>query len=401
MNKKLNKILISLLCLLTLGVIVEAKIFNSTIATVNGKPILSSDYDKLTASVLTEYKNQSPDILKDQKNKQFIEYQVLMEMVTEELLFQQAKLEKIVVKDSELTKAVDQIKQTFAFDPKTGKPLSAKKTEEAFKSELKKEALSYKEFQKRVKRQLTTKKLIDITIERNAKPPTEAEIKKLYSDIKSVMAQDTEAIEKMGEIRLQRALPLANKLHQLTAENAKLGHIFLKADKDNEKEVAEKMKLAKKIRKDIVGGKITFDEAALKYTEDVNAQKLGGKVGNTDIVVLKGTMPADFEKQAFSLSMGKVSTPIKTDFGVHLITVKEKKARQDVEYEMIKPELQKYLSAMNMQKTAEEYVKNLHEKATIVVKKKFDLIEKKPEEKVAKAEKKVEKEEVKKGEEKK
>ena len=196
------------------------------------------------------------------------------------------------------------------------------------------------------------------------------------------MAQDTVAIEKMGEVRLQRALPLANKLHQLTAENAKLGHIFLKAEKGNDKETKAAIKKATDIRNQIVTGRITFTDAALKYTEDVNAQKLSDRPGNTDILVLKGTMPKDFEKQAFSLPLGKVSTPIKTDFGVHLITVKERKAKQDITYDMIEPELNKYLSAMNMQKAAEDYVKNLHAKATIDIKKKFDLIEaKKPEEK--------------------
>ncbi|MBT4439789.1 MAG: hypothetical protein HOD04_02510, partial [Elusimicrobiaceae bacterium] len=360
----------------------DAKIFNSTIATVNGKPILSSDYEKLMTSVLKEYNSQSAEVVKDPKNRQFVEYQVLMEMVTEELLYQQAQAEKVIVKDSELTKAVDQIKQTFAFDQKTGKPLSAKKTEAAFKSELKKEAISYKEFQKRVKRQLTTKKLIDQVIARDSKPPKEKDIKQLYADIKNVMAQDTVAIEKMGEVRLQRALPLANKLHQLTAENAKLGHIFLKAEKGNDKETKAAIKKATDIRNQIVTGRITFTDAALKYTEDVNAQKLSDRPGNTDILVLKGTMPKDFEKQAFSLPLGKVSTPIKTDFGVHLITVKERKAKQDITYDMIEPELNKYLSAMNMQKAAEDYVKNLHAKATIDIKKKFDLIEaKKPEEK--------------------
>jgi len=364
------------------GIFADAKIFNSTIATVNGKPILSSDYEKLMTSVLKEYNSQSAEVVKDPKNRQFVEYQVLMEMVTEELLYQQAQAEKVIVKDSELTKAVDQIKQTFAFDQKTGKPLSAKKTEAAFKSELKKEAISYKEFQKRVKRQLTTKKLIDQVIARDSKPPKEKDIKQLYADIKNVMAQDTVAIEKMGEVRLQRALPLANKLHQLTAENAKLGHIFLKAEKGNDKETKAAIKKATDIRNQIVTGRITFTDAALKYTEDVNAQKLSDRPGNTDILVLKGTMPKDFEKQAFSLPLGKVSTPIKTDFGVHLITVKERKAKQDITYDMIEPELNKYLSAMNMQKAAEDYVKNLHAKATIDIKKKFDLIEaKKPEEK--------------------
>ncbi|MBT3955456.1 MAG: hypothetical protein HOF38_04805 [Elusimicrobiaceae bacterium] len=382
MNKKLNKIIISIICLLMVGVFADAKIFNSTIATVNGKPILSSDYEKLMTSVLKEYNSQSAEVVKDPKNRQFVEYQVLMEMVTEELLYQQAQAEKVIVKDSELTKAVDQIKQTFAFDQKTGKPLSAKKTEAAFKSELKKEAISYKEFQKRVKRQLTTKKLIDQVIARDSKPPKEKDIKQLYADIKNVMAQDTVAIEKMGEVRLQRALPLANKLHQLTAENAKLGHIFLKAEKGNDKETKAAIKKATDIRNQIVTGRITFTDAALKYTEDVNAQKLSDRPGNTDILVLKGTMPKDFEKQAFSLPLGKVSTPIKTDFGVHLITVKERKAKQDITYDMIEPELNKYLSAMNMQKAAEDYVKNLHAKATIDIKKKFDLIEaKKPEEK--------------------
>ncbi|MBT4439348.1 MAG: hypothetical protein HOD04_00215, partial [Elusimicrobiaceae bacterium] len=65
MNKKLNKIIISIICLLMVGIFADAKIFNSTIATVNGKPILSSDYEKLMTSVLKEYNSQSAEVVKD------------------------------------------------------------------------------------------------------------------------------------------------------------------------------------------------------------------------------------------------------------------------------------------------------------------------------------------------
>jgi len=384
---KLNKILISALCLSILGINVNAKIFDSTIATVNGKPIVKSDYQKLTASVLKEYQRQTPKVLEDPKNREFIEYQVLMEMITEELLYQQAVKEKITVKDSELTKAIDQIKQTFAFDEETGQPLSASKTQKRFEEELKKEAISYKDFEEKIKNQLMTKKLIDKIIQERTKAPTKEEIKQLYDDIMATMNKDTDAINKMGKERLQKALPLATKLHQLTAENVYLGHIFLKADKDNKEEIAEKLKQAKKIKKEIDSGKITFDEAARKYTEDENAKKLEGKEGSTDITVLKGTMPKEFEEKAFGLDIGKVSEPIKTDFGIHIIKIKEKKAKEDVTFEMIEPELTRYIASMKMQNVAENYVKDLHEKATIEIKKKFPLIEEAREEAKAKEEK--------------
>src|SRR5262249_48590135 len=97
-------------------------------------------------------------------------------------------------------------------------------------------------------------------------------------------------------------------------------HILIKvtptSDADKEKAFDEALKKIKDIAHQINTGKTTFDEAALKNSDDQSKFKKGA-LG----LFIRGSMVPEFDKAAFSLEPGKVSEPVRTMYGWHLIKV--------------------------------------------------------------------------------
>jgi len=73
---------------------------------------------------------------------------------------------------------------------------------------------------------------------------------------------------------------------------------------------------ALKIKNDIESNKITFEDAAAKYSKCPSGQR-GGDLGYFG----RGQMVKPFETAAFTLPLNKVSEPVQTQFGYHLIKV--------------------------------------------------------------------------------
>jgi parvulin-like peptidyl-prolyl isomerase len=82
---------------------------------------------------------------------------------------------------------------------------------------------------------------------------------------------------------------------------------------------AEALALANELRNRILAGE-DFAALAGAYSDDTGSGANGGDLGWFG----KGRMVAPFEEAAFSLPVGEVSEPVKTDFGYHLIEVIEK-----------------------------------------------------------------------------
>ena len=75
-------------------------------------------------------------------------------------------------------------------------------------------------------------------------------------------------------------------------------------------------KECQEIKTNIYEGKITFEEAAKKYSSCPSGGK-GGDLGSFS----KGQMVPEFDKVVFSAPVNEVQGPVKTQFGFHLVEV--------------------------------------------------------------------------------
>jgi peptidyl-prolyl cis-trans isomerase C len=110
-------------------------------------------------------------------------------------------------------------------------------------------------------------------------------------------------------------------------------HIVLRCEMDvpaADKEKA-KQKIAA-IKQEIGSGKISFADAANKYSED-DGNKSSPSGGDLGFFVRRGQFNEQFTAAAFALKKGVVSEAIETPFGYHLILVTDRKEGPPIDFE--------------------------------------------------------------------
>ena len=365
---KMNRFLLPVLAL-CLAAGAQGKVLESSVATVNGKPVLASEYDTYYEGVIEQYQAAAPQFLAQPYAKDFLGKEVLKELISKELLYQAADEAKITVSDSEVDEGINEIKTRFIVDDE-GKQ-DPKGADKRFTEALKKQHMTLKSYKEKIKKDISVKKLMEAQIQATVKPVEEADVKALYANVEAAMKNNTKALKKLERedpAKLREAQLIAAKLKQLSAEQVRVGHIYLAVTKDMSKEDAKKKEeLAKQIKKELDNG-MDFSAAVKKYTEDKTALASGG-----DMILIKGIAPKEIDEAAFSLAVGKVSEPIKTDIGWHIIKVKEKRAEKEIGYEDIAQDLAQYVAQQKIQTALAEYVNGLADKADIKVTKTFEV----------------------------
>jgi peptidyl-prolyl cis-trans isomerase C len=112
---------------------------------------------------------------------------------------------------------------------------------------------------------------------------------------------------------------------------------------------------AKKIEADLKKG-ADFAELAKKESKDPGASD-GGDLG----FFTKDQMVPEFSAAAFALEPGKISDPVKTQFGWHVIKVEEKRTRKAPDFEQVKPQIETYV----VRKAQADYVAKLRTAAKV------------------------------------
>jgi len=366
---KTNRIL-AVLCAVALAAGVQAKVMESSVATVNGQPILASEYDAFLESVVEQYQANAPQLLARPYAKDVLGKEVLKELISKELVYQASQEAKITVKDSELDEGLNEIKSRFTVDEKTGKA-DPKGAEKRFNEALKKQGMTLKSYRAKLSKEIASRKLMEQELRKTIKPVEEADAKALYDDVQAVLKNNTKkikAMEKENPQHLQEVQAIAAKLKQLSAEQVRIGHIYLATTKDmSEADKKAKEELAKKIKKEIDSG-MDFSTAVKNYTEDKQALAAGG-----DMILVKGMAPKEIDAKAFTLAVGKVSDPIKTDVGYHIIKVKEKRAERTIAFDDIKNDLGQYIAQTRILEAQAKYLEDLANKADIKITKEFEM----------------------------
>jgi len=176
--------------------------------------------------------------------------------------------------------------------------------------------------------------------------PTDFEAKKLYQLQHTKMSVDFLKINPtdigVSEADINQYLKSEKGLAQVTefynknkskytkAEEVHASHILIKSAPGKEAEAEKKIKeIAEKAKTEDFAG------LASKYSEDPGSKSKGGDLGYFS----RGRMVEEFENVAFALAPGKMSAPVKSAFGFHLIKVLDKKAGHTQTLEEVKSQI--------------------------------------------------------------
>ncbi|MDR4945188.1 peptidylprolyl isomerase [Neobacillus cucumis] len=118
-------------------------------------------------------------------------------------------------------------------------------------------------------------------------------------------------------------------------------------------------KTAKEVKTKLDHGE-DFAKLAGEYSIDPGSKDKGGNLG----YFTKGKMVPEFDNAVFSMAVGKVSNPVKTQYGYHIIKVTDKKINK---FEDVKDEIKKELM-MKKSKPIDTMITKLQKDADISIK---------------------------------
>ena len=106
---------------------------------------------------------------------------------------------------------------------------------------------------------------------------------------------------------------------------------YTKAGTQRVNEAKDKLSALKQL---ILSGE-SFGNLAARYSMEPGADRSGGRLG----FFRKGELAPEYEATALALSVGEISDPVQTDFGIHLIQLLERRGNEyDTQHILIIPE---------------------------------------------------------------
>ena len=247
----------------------------TVVAKVQNDEITLKDVDAQLGSYISQIKQQYKvdDISKSAEGlKALQQYRenVLDSLVHQEMFIKKAKELKVIPSEADLKKEIDEQLKTIK---------SAYSKEDDFKAALKKENMTESQLNEEIKKMVISRKVSDYII-KDVKV-TEKEQKDYYNSHK--------------------------KSNYTKAAGANMYHILVPTE-DKAKEIKTKL-----------NGGAKFEDLAKEYGTD-GTKTTGGSLGYVEYTTTN--MDQDFLKAAKALKDGQISDPVKTQFGYHIIMVK-------------------------------------------------------------------------------
>lgn len=134
-------------------------------------------------------------------------------------------------------------------------------------------------------------------------------------------------------------------------EMVKASHILV-ADEDRAKEILDEL-----------NGGMNFEDAAKSYSSCPSSE-VGGALGEFG----RGQMVPEFEEAAFSMELGEISAPVKTQFGYHIIRLDEKNEPKDSSFEESREEVEKQVILRKQETRYMEKINSLKEVYKVEIK---------------------------------
>lgn len=314
-NFKKKKFKIKYGRLIFLLILVAAVVFvskNYTGASVYGDIVIATvdGYD-ITQTELNEKYANIPEYYQSLISKK----DLLNQMIDDLILLETAKTEGFDVTEIELMEAVSEIRNNLNMD------------EEAFLDYITEQGLELENVLISIKNKLLLDKFLDET---------------LFSELK---ASEQELQNYYEENKATFNLP----------ERVKASHILLKS-KD-----VETLTLIADLKHRAESGE-DFAELAKEYSECPSSAS-GGDLGT----FAKTDMVPEFSEVAFNTAEGQISEPVLTDFGYHIIYVKEKLPEEILSFENVKENIEEQILSSQKTKLFKDYIEQLRLESDIEI----------------------------------
>ena len=299
------------------GLLDAAVLLDRVVALVNKEVITWSDLYKLMEYEATD---QVKTLNEEERMKIFKESEpaFLEKLIDMRLQIQEARRLGLEVTPEEVRETIESVKKKYSL------------TDNALGESLKKEGLTFEEYEKRLSEQIIISKLVNQQIRKKV-IVSEEEVKK-YMDANREKLSDGEAF-KLRQIFFKR--PKNNADKEVIKEKASLIIQKLKAGED-------------------------FSALAEEYSEDPS-NGLGGNLG----FIKKSYLTEEFVNKLNAMNVGDVSAPFWTEKGLHIIKLDEKISAQNIDE--ARENVRKQLTEDKVLETYKSWIKDLRTKAQIVI----------------------------------
>ena len=317
MNIKIISTFFFLFCFLP-G-ISAGKVIDRIVAKVNDDIITFSELEKLVYSVAkvnTGTESEKRRIFNKEKKN------VLNKIIEQKLQLHYAKLNRLEATKNDIDNSIEDIK--------TKNNIS----DEMFQATLEREGLTMETYRTSLKQQITLSKVL------NAK--VRSRIKVIEKDVESYYLKNKKKFLKPVEIKAYHIIFVINNKE----DRVKTGK--------QKKKALRVLKLARK--------GYDFEELARTHSEGPS-KNTGGDLG----WVKKGAMIPSFEKAAFLLRKGEISSLVKTDYGYHIIKVVDRREAKNRTLDEARDKIKKILFENKYDDKYDKWMAELKKNAFIEV----------------------------------
>ncbi len=274
-------------------------------ATVNGVPIYWSQVDAEVARAAAQF-GLDPKSQEFGKQRGDLTKAVIDQLITTQLVMQEARKRNIVATDQEVDAQLAAIKQRFPGEAEFNSALARNNQTPGMLRDL-------------LRVQITQQRVAEIVAPRTV---SDDEVRGQFDNNRSLY-------DKPAQIRVSHIL-------------------FRIAEKGEESVAAAKARAAQ--AKLAEGAK--FEDVARQYSEDPGSATQGGDLG----YVSRGTLVKEFEAVAWALKPGETSPTVRTQYGLHIVRVFDVKAAERASFEQVKGEIRLKLLASKREKAFEEWL---------------------------------------------
>lgn len=290
----MGRVLLLLLLLFCVGSIAtqaQTEVVDQVLSTVGGEIVLMSEVEEQYSLMASQ---QQPV---NEETRCFI----LEQLLVNKLMINQAKLDSIVVSETEVETQLDaRIEQILGYMNGSIEQF------EAYYGQTVEEVRD--EFRQDLRAQLLQERMRGNIMSNVAVTPSE--VKAFFDQIPTDSLPYFNSEVELGEIV---AVPQVSEAERESVRNLMLD-----------------------LRQQIVDSTATFEDLAARYSED-GTRNFGGDLGWS----ARGKFVQEFEAAAYKLEINEVSQPVETQFGFHLIQMLGRRGSQiRVRHILVRPEIQ-------------------------------------------------------------